>query len=143
MKNILATFFLGSAILLTGCSTVIPPSIKDDVASYDDSTPAGYDACNGGFLGFADDDNTAFITDNARNVYNELIADYKEQFRDEYKLKLSRDDGISKGKDKFGNDLWKIDYQHLQYFMRLSRWAKEKRPVDSIWLKARHVIEGK
>ena len=44
-----------SSLLLCACTTVTPNKVTDEIASYDATTPSGYDVQNSGFIGFTDD----------------------------------------------------------------------------------------
>jgi len=116
--------------LLVGCTTVTPDKIKDSTASYDASTPSQYNQDNGGVIALFD--NGAVITKQAKDRYNKLIEMYKVKFKKEKAIELVEDAGIKPYKDRYGNDLFLIDNEHLVYFGVMNSWLKEKVPTDSI-----------
>ena len=117
-------------LLLIGCATVTPNKIEDDKSSYDATTPKQYDKDNGGLISFIGD--SALITSQARDRYNNLIGMYKVKFKKEKAIELKIDSGIKSYKDSFNNDLYLIDSEHLVYFGVLNSWLKEKVPQDNI-----------
>ena len=117
-------------LLLIGCATVTPNKIEDDKSSYDATTPKQYDKDNGGLISFIGD--SALITSQARERYNNLIGMYKVKFKKEKAIELKIDSGIKPYKDTFNNDLYLIDSEHLVYFGVLNSWLKEKVPQDNI-----------
>jgi len=116
--------------LLVGCATVTPDKIQDDVASFDSSTPTNYNKDNGGLIALLDDG--AVITSQAKDRYNKLIEMYKIKFKKEKAIELVNDAGIKPYKDRYGNDLFIIDNEHLVYFGVMNSWLKEKVPADNI-----------
>ena len=116
--------------LLVSCATVTPDKIQDDVASFDSSTPANYNKDNGGLIALLD--NGAVITYQARDRYNKLIEMYKIKFKKEKAIELVENAGVQPYKDRYGNDLFLIDNEHLVYFGVLNSWLKEKVPADNI-----------
>lgn len=116
--------------LLVGCATVTPNKIQDNTASYDASTPSQYNQDNGGVIALLD--NGAVITNQARERYNNLIQMYKIKFKKEKAIELIEDAGIKTYKDRYGNDLFLIDNEHLVYFGVMNSWLKEKVPADNI-----------
>ena len=117
-------------LLLIGCATVTPNKIEDEKSSYDATTPKQYDKDNGGLICFIGD--SALITSQARERYNNLIGMYKVKFKKEKAIELKIDSGIKPYKDTFNNDLYLIDSEHLVYFGVLNSWLKEKVPQDNI-----------
>ena len=115
---------------LIGCATVTPNKIEDDKSSYDATTPKQYDKDNGGLISFIGD--SALITSQARERYNNLIKMYRIKFRKEKAIELNEDSGIKPYKDNFGNKLFLIDSEHLVYFGVMNSWLKEKIPQDNI-----------
>ena len=120
-----------SSLLIVGCSTVTPDKIKDEIASYDASTPTGYDVQNSGFIGFMDD-GKGIITAFGVLRYNTLVKAYKVKFKSYKGVELEENAGITEFTDKSGNKLFIIDQQHLVYYAVLSSWKKEGKPTDSI-----------
>jgi hypothetical protein len=116
--------------LLVSCATVTPDKIQDDVASFDSSTPANYNKDNGGLIALLD--NGAVITYQARDRYNKLIEMYKIKFKKEKAIELVENAGVQPYKDRYGNDLFLIDNEHLVYFGVLNSWLKEKVQADNI-----------
>ena len=116
--------------LLVGCATVTPNKIQDDKSSYDASTPKQYQKDNGGLISFIGD--SALITSQARDRYNNLIEMYKIKFKKEKAIELKQDSGIKPYKDNFNNNLYLIDSEHLVYFGVLNSWLKEKVAQDNI-----------
>ena len=117
-------------LLLIGCATVTPNKIEDDKSSYDATTPKQYDKDNGGLISFIGD--SALITPQARERYNNLISMYKVKFKKEKAIELKIDSGIKSYKDSFGNKLFLIDSEYLVYFGVMNSWLKEKVPQDNI-----------
>jgi len=115
---------------LVGCATVTPNKIQDEVASYDASTPDDYNKDNGGLIAVLD--NGAVITSSAKERYNNLIKMYKVKFKKEKAIELVENAGIQPYKDRYGNDLFLIDNEHLVYFGVMNSWLKEKVPADNI-----------
>lgn len=120
-----------SSLLIVGCSTVTPDKIKDEIASYDASTPTGYDVQNSGFIGFMDD-GKGILTPFGVLRYNTLVAAYKVKFKSYKGVELVENAGITEFTDKAGNKLFIIDQQHLVYYAILNSWRKEGKPSDSI-----------
>ena len=120
-----------SSLLVVGCSTVTPDKIKDEIASYDASTPTGYDVQNSGFIGFMDD-GKGILTSFGVLRYNTLVAAYKVKFKSYKGVELIENAGITEFTDKSGNKLFIIDQQHLVYYAILNSWRKEGKPSDSI-----------
>jgi hypothetical protein len=116
--------------LLVGCATVTPDKIQDDVASFDSSTPSNYNKDNGGLIAILEDG--AVITSRAKDRYNKLIEMYKIKFKKEKAIELVENAGITPYKDRYGNDLFLIDNEHLVYFGVMNSWLKEKVPADNI-----------
>ena len=117
-------------LFLVSCATVTPNKIEDDKSSYDATTPKQYDKDNGGLISFIGDD--ALITNQARARYNNLISMYKIKFKKEKAIELEPNSGIKPYKDRYGNDLFIIDNEHLVYFGVMNSWLKEKVPADNI-----------
>jgi hypothetical protein len=115
---------------LVGCATITPDKIQDSTASYDASTPSNYNKDNGGLVALLD--NGAVITSQAKERYNNLIKMYKVKFKKEKAIELLEDAGIQPYKDRYGNDLFLIDNEHLVYFGVMNSWLKEKVPADNI-----------
>ena len=128
MKNFASILVLN--FLLVGCATVTPDKIQDNTTSYDASTPSNYNKDNGGLIAILD--NGAVITSSAKDRYNKLIEMYKIKFKKEKAIELVEDAGISSYKDRYGNDLFLIDNEHLVYFGVMNSWLKEKVPADNI-----------
>ncbi len=116
--------------LLVGCATITPDKIQDSTASYDASTPSNYNKDNGGLVALLD--NGAVITPQAKERYNNLIKMYKVKFKKEKAIELVEDAGVKPYKDRYGNDLFLIDNEHLVYFGVMNSWLKEKIPADNI-----------
>jgi len=116
--------------LLVGCATITPDKIQDSTASYDSSTPSNYNKDNGGLIAILD--NGAVITASAKDRYNNLIKMYKVKFKKEKAIELIENAGITPYKDRYGNDLFLIDNEHLVYFGVMNSWLKEKVPADNI-----------
>lgn len=134
MKNTLKILLALS--LFTGCGTITPDPVKDKAASYDSSTPEGYAKQNSGFLGFTlgEDGQSegALLTQHAVDRYNFLINDYKVQFKEQTGIDINRGDGLSPTLTTSNLPIYKIDLEHLQYFLKLSRWKKEGHPSDTL-----------
>ena len=115
---------------IVGCATITPDKIQDSTASYDASTPSNYNKDNGGLVALLD--NGAVITSQAKERYNNLIKMYKVKFKKEKAIELVENAGIQPYKDRYGNDLFLIDNEHLVYFGVMNSWLKEKVPADNI-----------
>ena len=115
---------------LVGCATITPDKIQDSTASYDASTPSNYNKDNGGLVAILD--NGAVITSQAKERYNNLIQMYKVKFKKEKAIELEPNSGIKPYKDRYGNDLFLIDNEHLVYFGVMNSWLREKVPADNI-----------
>lgn len=120
-----------SSLLIAGCSTVTPDKIKDEVASYDASTPTGYDVQNSGFIGFTDD-GKGILTTFGILRYNTLVKAYHIKFKSYKGVELKENDGVTEFSDKSGNKLYIMDPQYLVYYAILNSWRKEGKPSDSI-----------
>jgi hypothetical protein len=119
---------------------VTPDKVVDNTASFDSTTPQGYDQMNSGVIGFTVD-GKGILTQNGVERYNNLIKDYKIQFRFYKGVDLKENDGIKEELDKKGNLLYSIDRQHLVYFGVLNSWRKDGKDIDSIWDKAKSLIK--
>lgn len=141
MKNALMRYVLMCLLSLAvaGCGTVTPDVVRDNVATADASVPPQYDASAGWILRQRDD-GAGVLTDGGRDRYNTLVAAYRLQFEQVYKVKLCHDAGISTWIDEHGNAVWIIDAEHLEYFCRLGRWAKSWRPNDGMIMRAKDAI---
>lgn len=128
MKKFVSILVLN--FLIVGCATITPDKIQDNTASYDASTPSNYNKDNGGLVALMD--NGAVITLKAKERYNNLIKMYKVKFKKEKAIDLEIDAGIKPYKDRYGNDLFIIDNEHLVYFGVMNSWLKEKVPADNI-----------
>lgn len=128
MKNFVSILALN--FLLVGCATITPDKIQDSTASYDSSTPSNYNKDNGGLIAILD--NGAVITASAKDRYNKLIEMYKIKFKKEKAIELVENSGVTPYKDRYGNDLFLIDNEHLVYFGVMNSWLKEKVPADNI-----------
>ena len=104
-----------SSIFLTSCATVTPDKVQDNTASFDSTTPQQYDPHNSGIIGFSVD-GKGILTSSGVERYNNLIKDYKFQFREAKGVELKENAGITEYLDKHGNLLFYIDHQHLVYF---------------------------
>jgi len=128
LKNFASILALN--FLLVGCATITPDKIQDSTASYDSSTPSNYNKDNGGLIALLD--NGAVITSSAKDRYNKLIEMYKIKFKKEKAIELVENSGVTPYKDRYGNDLFLIDNEHLVYFGVMNSWLKEKVPADNI-----------
>ena len=129
-----------SSFLLCSCTTVTPDKVKDEIASYDASTPNGYDVQNSGFIGFTDD-GRGLITQFGLLRYNTLIKAYKVRFKSFKGVELNENAGITEYTDKLNNKLFIIDQQHLVYYTILNSWRKDGKEPDSIWDKAKDLVK--
>ena len=129
-----------SSLLLCACTTVTPDKVADEIASYDASTPAGYDIQNSGFIGFLDD-GRGIITPFGLLRYNTLIKTYKIRFKSYKAVDLDVNAGIEEFTDKKGNKLYIINQQHLVYYAILNSWRKDGKEPDSIWDKATGLVK--
>lgn len=129
-----------SSLFLAGCTTVTPDKVKDEIASYDASTPSGYDVQNSGFIGFLDD-GKGIITPFGLLRYNTLIKTYKIRFKSFKGVDLNENDGTTEYTDSKGNKLYIIDQQHLVYYAVLNSWRKDGKEPDSIWDKAKDLVK--
>lgn len=113
--------------------------MKDEIASYDASTPSGYDVQNSGFIGFLDD-GRGLITPFGLIRYNTLVKMYKLRFESYKGVRLEENSGITEYTNNKGDKLFIIDQQHLVYYAILNSWRKEGKEPDSIWQKAKDAI---
>jgi hypothetical protein len=131
--------------LVNGCATVTPDPLKDNMPSYDSTTPPQYDANNSGFLNYLKNDKGetigACITKGARERYNNLINAFGLQLYESERVQLNHDSGISYFVDIHGNEIFKITPQHLAFFMKMNRWRKEGKEEDSLWLKTKELFK--
>lgn len=142
------TMISGSAFLLNlfliGCGTITPNHVRDNEASFDDSVPKQYDQSKGWLLYTSKDKKGivtgGVITPNARDRYNALVADYKIQYKAMHHQELSNDKGITPWQDKWKNQLYIIDAQHLEAFGRLSQMEKDRVAPDSAWQKIKDSV---
>jgi len=134
-----AIFFL-SSFLFCSCTTVTPDKVTDEIASYDATTPSGYDVQNSGFIGFTDD-GRGLITQFGLLRYNTLIKAYKIRFKSFKGVELNENDGITEYTDKRSNKLYIIDQQHLVYYAVLNGWRKDGKEPDSIWDKTKDLVK--
>lgn len=130
-----------SSLLFTACTTVTPDKVKDEIASYDASTPTGYDVQNSGFIGFLDD-GRGLITPFGLVRYNTLLKMYKVRFESFKGVRLEENAGITEYTNNKGDKLFIIDQQHLVYYAILNSWRKEGKEPDSIWEKAKDAISN-
>lgn len=128
MKKFVSVLALN--FLFIGCATITPSKIEDSTASYDSSTPSQYNQDNGGVIALLNDG--AVITSQAKDRYNKLIEMYKIRFKKEKAIELTENSGIKPYKDRYGNDLFLIDNEHLVYFGVMNSWLKEKLPADNL-----------
>ena len=129
-----------SSLLLVSCTTVTPDKVRDEIASYDASTPSGYDVQNSGFIGFLDD-GRGIITPFGLLRYNTLVKTYKIRFKSFKGVDLYENDGITEYTDNKKNKLYIIDQQHLVYYAVLNSWRKDGKEPDSIWDKAKDLVK--
>jgi hypothetical protein len=129
-----------SSLLLCSCTTVTPDKIKDEVASYDATTPSQYDIQNSGFIGFMDD-GRGILTAFGVLRYNTLVKAYKIKFKSYKGVEINENDGIDEFTDKFNNKLFIIDQQHLVYYAILNSWRKESKEADGLIDKAKDIIK--
>ena len=141
MTKLFAIGFLLS--FMVGCSTVTPDYVEDKKASADSSVPEGIGAHKGWFLFSTRDEkgevNGGVITSQAKERYNNLIKSYRLRFFDVYKVEINENDGVQPypiGESEHSrSETWFIDAQHLEYYARLSTWAKNGTVDDSVWRK--------
>jgi hypothetical protein len=114
--------------------------VTDEIASYDASTPNGYDIQNSGFIGFTDD-GRGLVTAFGLLRYNTLIKAYKIRFKSHKGVDLKENDGITEYTDKLNNKLYIMDQQHLVYYAILNSWRKDGKEPDSIWDKAKDLVK--
>ena len=129
-----------SSFLLCACTTVTPNKVTDEIASYDASTPNGYDIQNSGFIGFTDD-GRGLVTPFGLLRYNTLIKAYKIRFKSHKGVDLNENAGITEYTDKLNNKLYIMDQQHLVYYAILNSWRKDGKEPDSIWDKAKDLVK--
>lgn len=128
-----------------GCGTTTPNAIEDKAASFDSSTPADYSAYNSGLISVIKNErgeNThCIVTDHWVGRYNILISKYRFQLKQDKSVLLSQNDGVTDYDDQKGNHLHKVGIEYYGYFLKLNRWEKEKRPEDSLWMKAKGIAQ--
>lgn len=146
MQKPLPTVMLMLSVIsfLSSCGTVTPDLVDDKQGSYDATTPSGYNPNTSGFLYFLYDSEGrtthGVITDGARSRYNNFVASYRLQMLDEHKVNLVEDSGVERYIDIKQNNVWRIDNQHLAYFMEMVQWKKDKRVEDSNWAKLKDIL---
>ena len=91
---------------------------------------------NSGIIGFSPE-GKGILTSNGVERYNNLIKDYKLQFRAAKGVELKENEGIVEFLDKHGNLLYYIDKQHMVYFGILNSWRRDGKDVDGLWDKAK------
>lgn len=109
---------IAALLVLSGCtSTVIPPHVEASAPSFD---PSG--AQNSGFLGWTnfEDAHVGIITEDARERYNLLVAQYGRDFLPP----LNQDQGL---RQMPGTNTWFIMPAALVDFSTMNRWRKEGR----------------
>ena len=129
-----------SSCLLTSCATITPNKVTDSTASYDNTTPAGYENQNSSIIGF-DKDGQGIITPFGVERYNNLIKLYRIQFKFAKGVELKENDGVKEYLDSKGNLLYKLDQQHLVYFAILNSWKKDGKEADTFWDKAKALVK--
>jgi hypothetical protein len=144
-KRFVIAILMGCAILcLEGCGTVSPPPLRDRQAAFDASTPPQYPAQSSGFLGWITNERGettgGILTSGAVDRYNRLVKVYRLQLQEATGVLVGPGDGVQPFVDQYGNNVFRMDSQHLTYFVRLNRWAKEGRAEDSIWQKVRSAV---
>lgn len=139
LKKLELMTFVVICLSISSCGTIVPPTVVEKSSSYDSSTPSGFPQDNSGVIGFHYDSRNnvdgAIITDHAKERYNALIDAYRIQFRKLYFVMLNENDGLREFIEEDGSRVWFIDAEHLQYFMRMNRWAKERVPQDTFMQK--------
>lgn len=129
---------------LCGCAgTVTPNHVMVNVASIDSSIPPQYDQSVGWLLKKVKEKGVVtggVITKNARDRYNYLIEDYAIQYKALHHELLFKDKGVIPWKDKWGNDLFIIDAQHLEAYGIISQMEKDQMAPDSAWQKLKNAL---
>lgn len=142
------TIAFATISLHNGCSTatVTPDHVHSETHVADDSVPDGVSVHDGWLVRSIYDDQgrrvEAIITRNALVRYNELIRAYRLQFQEEYKVPIAEHDGITQNVLTTipPQEEIRIDAQHLAYFIRMSRWSKDGKSPDSVWLKLKNAF---
>ena len=132
------------AFIATACGTVTPERARDIEPSYDETTPKQYPPASSGYIETVRNDKGevvgALITEGARKRYNTLISWYAIQYRNETGKPVEIDAGIRPHKDRFGNDVYFIDAEHLEAFVLMNLKSKADDPHDSIMEKIKESI---
>lgn len=131
-------------LVLIGCSTITPSQVKSDESVSDSSVPSQYASSKKWILfsifGTDGKSTGAVLTNNGHDRYNILISYYGVQFKNEYKVEIKEDAGVVPYTDQFGNKLWFINAEHLEYYQRLGDWAHNGRDIDTVWMKLKDKI---
>lgn len=134
----------GTILLLSGCGTVstVTPDIEmhDRIAPPDSTAPQPYE----GWLLYSlwDDQGRrthAIISTQAADRYCALVDDYQLQYYARYKERVSHSD-LTSYITVDGHEAFKMDAQHFEAFIRLSRWNKAHRETDSMWMKIKDTL---
>jgi hypothetical protein len=125
-------YVIFSVVFLCSCSTVTPNHVVDQVQAVDSSTPAGLQQANNGVIGW--NGNDLIITENKRVHYNNLIEDYRLQYREVYRDELKEDYQL-RPHTMSGTPCWLMAPEGIKALGRLRQWERNQRPADSIWLK--------
>lgn len=108
------------------------------------TTPSDYSPKSSGFLGFtrgiSGSVDGALVTRLAVERYNDLVFKYRIQFKESRNVELHPEDGVTVAKDRNGNSVFRIDAQHLEYFLFLNHWQKSGKAADSIWMKLKDKV---
>ena len=139
-------FAIALVISMAGCAgTVTPKAVMDKQPSFDSSTPSQYPQDSNGFLKFikGTTGNTlgGLITENAKRRFNMLVREYRIQFKEAYQVDLEQDMGTRTYMDGYGNMVWFMSAESLEYFARLSQWSRDVRDPDSIWMKLKDKVQ--
>lgn len=96
-----------------GCSTVVPPIVKEKIVSYDGNVQNGGIICE-------NDDESLTITQHAVDRYNGMVVTYGKLFTPP----LKKGEGIKPGPATNGVPTFIMDAQHATYFSKMNRWRK-------------------
>lgn len=128
-KFAVACLSIAVGLCLVSC-TVVPKKTQAIVVQVDSSTPSQYPENSGGFLGFKD--NRGLYTSNAITSYNTLIDRFRLKLKANEAVDLKANDGVAVAVDKYGNNVFSMDKEHMLYFILLRSYLRDRLPVDTL-----------
>lgn len=116
------------AVFLCSC-TVVPKKVDVEEVQQDASSPSQY-GNTGGFLGFKD--HRGLYTTNAIARYNILIDRYRLQLKAKEAVEINPNDGVRPDVDKYGNNVFSMDKEHMLYFLLMRGYLRDREKADSL-----------